>query len=36
MTTELEVHAPGGHPVHGRGVDSRQAADPTGRRSGDG
>jgi uncharacterized protein YndB with AHSA1/START domain len=26
-----EVHVPGGHPVHGRGLDSRQAADPTAR-----
>lgn len=25
-----EVHVPGRHPVHGRGVDTRQAADPTG------
>jgi uncharacterized protein YndB with AHSA1/START domain len=24
-----EVHVPGRHPVHGRGLDSRQAADPT-------
>jgi nitroimidazol reductase NimA-like FMN-containing flavoprotein (pyridoxamine 5'-phosphate oxidase superfamily) len=24
-----EVHVPGGHPVHGRGVDTRQPADPT-------
>lgn len=23
-----EVHVPGSHPVHGRGVDTRQAADP--------
>jgi len=26
-----EVHVPGGDPVHGRGLDSRQAADPTRR-----
>jgi pyridoxamine 5'-phosphate oxidase-like protein len=26
--TECEVHVPGRHPVHGRGLDSRQAADP--------
>ena len=25
----FEVHVPGGHPTHGRGIDSRQAADPT-------
>jgi Pyridoxamine 5'-phosphate oxidase len=24
-----EVHVPGSHPVHGRGVDTRQPADPT-------
>jgi Pyridoxamine 5'-phosphate oxidase len=24
-----EVHVPGGHPVHGRGLDTRQPADPT-------
>jgi uncharacterized pyridoxamine 5'-phosphate oxidase family protein len=23
-----EVHVPGGHPTHGRGIDSRQPADP--------
>lgn len=27
--TSCEVHVPGRHPVHGRGLDSRQAADPT-------
>ena len=27
--TAYEVHVPGGHPTHGRGYDSRQAADPT-------
>ena len=27
--TSCEVHVPGGHPVHGRGRDSRQAAYPT-------
>ena len=27
--TSCEVHVPGGHPVHGRGVDTRQTADPT-------
>jgi Pyridoxamine 5'-phosphate oxidase len=27
--TSYEVHVPGGHPTHGRGFDSRQAADPT-------
>jgi Pyridoxamine 5'-phosphate oxidase len=26
--TACEVHVPGRHPVHGRGLDSRQAADP--------
>jgi hypothetical protein len=26
--TACEVHVPGQHPVHGRGLDSRQAADP--------
>ena len=24
-----EVHVPGGYPAHGRGIDSRQQADPT-------
>jgi len=24
-----EVHVPGNHPVHGRGLDTRQPADPT-------
>jgi hypothetical protein len=28
-TTACEVHVAGGHPVHGRGVDTRQPADPT-------
>jgi len=27
--TSCEVHVPGRHPVHGRGVDTRQPADPT-------
>jgi Pyridoxamine 5'-phosphate oxidase len=27
--TSCEVHIAGSHPVHGRGVDSRQPADPT-------
>jgi nitroimidazol reductase NimA-like FMN-containing flavoprotein (pyridoxamine 5'-phosphate oxidase superfamily) len=27
--TRCEVHVPGGDPVHGRGVDTRQPADPT-------
>jgi hypothetical protein len=27
--TSCEVHVPGAHPVHGRGVDTRQPADPT-------
>ena len=27
--TACEVHVPGRHPVHGRGLDSRQPADPT-------
>jgi hypothetical protein len=27
-TTSCEVHVPGAHPVHGRGVDTRQPADP--------
>jgi Pyridoxamine 5'-phosphate oxidase len=27
--TSCEVHVAGGHPVHGRGVDTRQPADPT-------
>ena len=27
--TSCEVHVPGRHPVHGRGVDTRHAADPT-------
>ena len=27
-STSCEVHVPGGHPVHGRGVDTRQPADP--------
>ena len=27
--TAYEVHVPGRHPTHGRGYDSRQAADPT-------
>jgi hypothetical protein len=26
--TSCEVHVAGGHPVHGHGVDTRQAADP--------
>jgi nitroimidazol reductase NimA-like FMN-containing flavoprotein (pyridoxamine 5'-phosphate oxidase superfamily) len=26
--SSCEVHVPGSHPVHGRGVDTRQAADP--------
>ena len=28
QVTACEVHVPGRHPVHGRGLDSRQAADP--------
>jgi nitroimidazol reductase NimA-like FMN-containing flavoprotein (pyridoxamine 5'-phosphate oxidase superfamily) len=27
--SRFEVHVPSGHPVHGRGVDTRQPADPT-------
>jgi general stress protein 26 len=27
----LEVHVPAGHPVHGRGVDTRQPAEPAAR-----
>jgi Pyridoxamine 5'-phosphate oxidase len=27
--TSCELHVPGRHPVHGRGVDTRQPADPT-------
>ena len=27
--TQCEVHVAGPHPVYGRGVDTRQAADPT-------
>lgn len=27
--TTCEVHVPGRHPIHGRGVDTRQPADPT-------
>lgn len=27
-STSCEVHVPGGHPVHGCGVDTRQPADP--------
>jgi Pyridoxamine 5'-phosphate oxidase len=27
----LEVHVPAGHPVHGRGVDTRQPAEPASR-----
>jgi nitroimidazol reductase NimA-like FMN-containing flavoprotein (pyridoxamine 5'-phosphate oxidase superfamily) len=27
--TSCEVHVPGRHPVHGRGVDTRRQADPT-------
>jgi hypothetical protein len=27
--TSCEVHVPGRHPVHGRGPDTRQPADPT-------
>jgi hypothetical protein len=29
QAASFEVHVPGGHPTHGRGYDSRQAADPT-------
>lgn len=32
----FEVHVPGGHPAHGRGVDTRQPADPTGETPGRG
>ncbi len=32
-TTSCEVHVPGRDPVHGRGVDTRQHADPTRIRS---
>jgi hypothetical protein len=28
-STSCEVHVPGRHPVHGRGVDTRQPADPS-------
>lgn len=28
-TRSCEVHVPGRHPIHGRGVDTRQPADPT-------
>ena len=31
QVTSCEVHVPGRHPVFGRGVDSRQPADPTSR-----
>ena len=27
--TSCEVHVPGRHPIHGRGIDTRQPADPT-------